>query len=1099
MQDNIKLIIALLIAGSGLAFGQGEVVIPMNEAYGDPDWNFEGRMNGNRVFETFRNHGEIGEWNAGRQNQDDSDWPAGGLSNPYLDGIGIVVGASVIDSSGNLIAMTSAHYREEVDRSPDLETVWGWHPVPGYLNFDRINQVGTKDPIPASSNDATSWPSGGWPDYPDYTDEDGNTEWNGRFGRGKFNAQLESYYVMDDAIDFEHAFRPVSSQPDRGGLGIRGAVRLYQWSHPLAQDVIFAEFGFTNLGDESLDSVGFGWWVDNGVGNTGTDNGLFAQATGSTKDFDLAIGYNEPPGVDQNGLPTGLAGYAYLESPGIPDDASDNDRDGLVDERRGNGAGVFNEIPVVADPAQFFEFYGRNLGPHWSGDEDGDWRSFSDDNNNGIYDGNGESINDDVGSDGVGPGDLNYVQADGDGTEGNGRPDQGEPNFGRTDKDESDQLGMTYFKMIPVPGHANNQPNAFQAEWFSDDAFWWQSYLSLDSININELTGANLVMVFASGTFPLESRQTERFSMILGRTVGTEDDISKMLELKETVQAIYNTDYQFSQPPSKPTLTAVAGDRKVTLFWDDIAELSKDPFLNGANDFSGYRIYKSTDPLFLQSTIITDDAGSPILKKPIVIFDLKDEYKGPHPILLNGAPFDMGDETGLEHRFVDENVINGLTYYYAITAFDTGSTRRQLGPSENTTIIETNSLGQALFTDKNTAFVIPKVPAAGYTPPGVAGDLEQLTAGNGTGKILGFDVDGGSQIVSADDLVSGQQFRLSFKGTRSTVNRSITTTSYSVMDISGGEDIPLITDEPLQEDEDGVFVTGIFGGLQLAVQNDSVNLDIENSGWLNDDGTVSAEKDNWTYFVKADTGGNLHIVPHSDIFIKFLDSESEVSAVGRGGEGRVYLTNLPINITAFAADTTQLKIAIIDKDSSGAFELQNDAIQIWEQGVPAFRYNSYYYVEFYNTSTTPVIPGAGDELLIKSNKQFNTGDYFEFESREGFIDPDAVKTALKNKEVAVVPNPYVFTNPMDPPDNQRFGKESRLMFINVPASSTLRIFTLSGKLVRKIEINNAFDDGKQYWDLKNSEGLKVAPGIYIFHIKDESTGEEQLGRFVIIR
>ena len=157
-QNSFKTLLSILILFivSGTLLAQGDIVIPENEPLGDPKWNFKGRMNGNRVFETFWNHGEIGAWNDQRQNQDDSDWPAGGLRNPYLDGVGMVVGGSVIDTLGNRVQMTSANYREEVDRSPDLETIWGWHPIPGYLNFDRVNSVGTREPIPATSNDPTS-------------------------------------------------------------------------------------------------------------------------------------------------------------------------------------------------------------------------------------------------------------------------------------------------------------------------------------------------------------------------------------------------------------------------------------------------------------------------------------------------------------------------------------------------------------------------------------------------------------------------------------------------------------------------------------------------------------------------------------------------------------------------------------------------------------------------------------------------------------------------------------------------------------------------------------------------------------------------------
>ena len=75
---------------------------------------------------------------------------------------------------------------------------------------------------------------------------------------------------------------------------------------------------------------------------------------------------------------------------------------------------------------------------------------FFDTNENGVWD-QGESLRDDVGTDGIGPFDEGYTGPDPDGTEANGKPDQGEPNFGILDKDESDQLGLTGFQDLCRP------------------------------------------------------------------------------------------------------------------------------------------------------------------------------------------------------------------------------------------------------------------------------------------------------------------------------------------------------------------------------------------------------------------------------------------------------------------------------------------------------------------------------------------------------------------------------------------------------------------------------------------------------------------------
>lgn len=61
----------------------------------------------------------------------------------------------------------------------------------------------------------------------------------------------------------------------------------------------------------------------------------------------------------------------------------------------------------------------------------------------------------------------------------------------------------------------------------------------------------------------------------------------------------------------------VPGDGKVFLYWDDIAEESRDPFLpdsigNPKKDFEGYMIYRSTEPQFNDVKVITDSRGTAV-------------------------------------------------------------------------------------------------------------------------------------------------------------------------------------------------------------------------------------------------------------------------------------------------------------------------------------------------------------------------------------------------------------------------------------------------------------------------------------------------------
>jgi hypothetical protein len=156
-------------------------------------------------------------------------------------------------------------------------------------------------------------------------------------------------------------------------------------------------------------------------------------------------------------------------------------------------------------------------------DEDGDWNPQFDD----------------VGSDGLGPDDNNYPGPDPDGTEGNGIPDQGEPNFGSTDPDESDQIGLTSFNFFELQ----------QSPDMTQDSVLWDRMTPgrFDVIPPQPQDGD---FIYASGYFPLIPSNgnpdvKERFSVAL--LFG--EDLPDIVGNKQIVQQIYNSGYKFPQPP----------------------------------------------------------------------------------------------------------------------------------------------------------------------------------------------------------------------------------------------------------------------------------------------------------------------------------------------------------------------------------------------------------------------------------------------------------------------------------------------------------------------------------------------------------------------
>ena len=146
----------------------------------------------------------------------------------------------------------------------------------------------------------------------------------------------------------------------------------------------------------------------------------------------------------------------------------------------------------------------------------------------------------------------------------------------------------------------------------------------MSSIENGEPTsGEDGDFIFGSGYFPLRAGQSERFSIAL--VFGEDKD--DLLRNKQTVQNIYDQEYKFPQPPTKPTLTAVAGDGNVTLYWDRKAEEYMDPILHEF-DFQGYKIYRATDPYFNDVRNITNALGVIEGYEPIAQFDKNDDIEG---------------------------------------------------------------------------------------------------------------------------------------------------------------------------------------------------------------------------------------------------------------------------------------------------------------------------------------------------------------------------------------------------------------------------------------------------------------------------------------
>ncbi len=458
-------------------------------------------------------------------------------------------------------------------------------------------------------------------------------------------------------------------------------------------------------------------------------------------------------------------------------DGVDNDFDGLIDEnyylhyrqyKVDNSTTPARVLIDVLRPVHYFDYKTLTYNPLSMVDErrddlidnDKDW----------------DLVNDDTGKDGI------FDPLNSDTGEKDGVPTSGERNFDSRDVDESDQIGLTSFVYFTNSGD--------QVDLRDDEDLWKRmapgTFSVPSSIVENQpVAGEDGDFIYGSGFFPLLPNKTEFLSLALvyggGNDGSRQSDTEDLLKHKKTVQDIYNANYQFPiAPDPAPTLTAVAGDGNVKLYWDRRSEDAVDPVLR-YKDFQGYKIFKATDRTFNDALVVTNADGVAKGFKSVFQVDVVDSILGyfypPRDIFegQEGFTFFMGKNSGLVHQFTDTDVMNGRTYYYAIVAYDNGDYYRGIMPSQNSWNITTDEgSGKVQSTSSNVAVVIPGAKSLGYNAP-TGSEVKAQTA-VGTGKVFFNVID--------ENKVTGSTYVVTFNDTRDSGKMVQTTTTYSVLDSS---------------------------------------------------------------------------------------------------------------------------------------------------------------------------------------------------------------------------------------------------------------------------------------------------------------------------
>ncbi|MFH0989677.1 MAG: hypothetical protein V1799_06640 [bacterium] len=1087
-----KTLVHLLFIVGCVAPGFGQIRTPVPESQrGRIDAERSGMHDAASIRTVFYNFGMVGDYPPDPGNVDLSVFHSvevpKGLGLNYSDGITPFVLAKVRQRNGVNAYIMETGFRERQQWSPYTRRVMRFEPRPGYMQADPAKNI--KRSL-ALSSDKRTWPDEWIDKLEDVTDPGWRGSWNGYFGK-RPAADQESFFVMDDNFYDAWDFYPDSRDTTRRGLGLRVEVRGFQWSNPQAANVIFWHYDITNESTTDYnDNIIFGLYMDSGVGGSALSCDGVYESDDDNAYFDKSLGLNLVYTWDKNGhgvafnsncATSGFLGYAYLETPGNSTNAIDDDDDGILNEKRDGGPGqlITGQAAIMAfvashyDTAKFQAAYGKiedrpafRAGKWWTGDEDMDWvADLHDTGVDGIF----NKDHPDVG-------------------EGDGIPTAGEPNFDQTDLHESDQIGLTGFKMNRiVAGQGTPNPQVDDIVFFDDGHAWpkqqyemWTDPVQEKRFDAALVSNYNIGFFFASGPFRLLQQKRERFSLALAYG----NDLDELKRTVKVVQQIYNANYQFAVPPPLPTVQAEAGDGYVRLSWDDVAERGIDP-VTGLNDFEGYRVYRSTDPTFLDPKLISNARGTGPLQgsngRPIVQFDLKNSFRGFSSLAVEGVLYYLGDETGITHTWIDTTVTNGILYYYAVTAYDHGADTLDFHfyPSENP-ISVTQDVRAGIVLPPNVAQVRPNQRVMGYQPAGANEALRRSGTGSGSVKL---------KVLTSSLVPNNHTLLIKF---RTNHPDSIRADYYEMIDSTTNT---LLIGQGTDLMGEGIGQVG--AGIQPIIATPlTTSVDTLASQFLPSGKTNVKLK--FTYQPVVSPNRRRSGYP-ANLTITFSDTPLDTTLQGIGRPRK------PVKYSIVAIDSNKsipLKSQLFDRDNDSTLSRPGEYIDVVTYLPEALTSAKVTWRIQIDTTRMPsgsqiIIPCTGDQFTAVINKPFGEGDVYAFTTVGESIDKDKAKQEFTG-EPYVVPNPYVGFSSFEPERFAVSGRgERRIEFRNLSKQCTIRIFTLHGDLVQTLYHDGSMA-GVVAWNLRTKDNLEVAPGLYIFHVEGGELGTK-IGKFAIIK
>lgn len=633
--------------------------------------------------------------------------------------------------------------------------------------------------------------------------------------------------------------------------------------------------------------------------------------------------------------------------------------------------------------------------------------------------------------------------------------------------------------------------------------------------------GDRRIMV-TNGPITLQLGDTAQVVLALVYGLGT-DNLSSITALKQndlTAQIVF--DQLFQLPSIDPPNVSIANlDKEIVLNWGgDATNLEKiENFSDQGYVFEGYEVYQvpSTSASLSEGILLgTFDAVNGVT----AIYDTVVDANGFNIPVLSA----QGTDKGLQRYFTVKTdqirktaLRNGQEYYFAVVAY-------AYNPSP---LLPFHVLRSPFVV----LTAIPQQPNPGLRYGAIVGDTLDVVhaVGQSDGKVTAIVVD--------PTKINGHSYEVTFRFESGETFYDITDVTenppvvkaHNLTNQSGDENYPVV---------DGVLIK-VEGPPLLGKDWTAYG----GERWLTGDPANGGELMFGSAFLGPNFWGETTVLPGDlkDVRVEAyqIASYADTNGNGRYDVGEIYtvdpnkgqIANLyqtwgagnwlssslvPFKFYDISSNPPrQLSVIVRDRNANGQWDPHTDATPFNYIFVLDSDYdptgNNWNptaggrdFMEEIIQNGGPVLwsfwwypRGTREQFANDFTMEFyapkvnTSADKFTFVSKSNSVNSELAKADVE--KINVFPNPYYGYHYRETAPNNKY-----VTFSHLPDQATIRIFDLSGVLVRTIE--HSSNNGQfETWDLQNDNNLPVASGVYIVYIDMPQLGKTKILKLAIIQ